>query len=307
MEYARMINQPEYDADFWKSLKGYPKIEDRLSAGRMVDIGTYKFPTSVNGKIRDAIKKNSVFRNIATTVNAQKNDHKIIVRDTDDMASFVEEGGEIPIYDGISDDSETESESHKLAVCVKYDEDFISDSGFDFEGSLTKRLGENFALAEDNAFINGAGVKEPTGILDEDDGAEVGAEASEITYNEMLSLYFSVDKKYRKRAVWLMSDETAIALHKVKDADGNLLWNSNNDTIFGKPVAISEYMPEATTGNKPIAFGDFAFYWIADRRSLSVKALREKFAALDQIGYLALEFIDGKLIRRDAVKVLKIR
>ena len=60
---------------------------------------------------------------------------------------------------------------------------------------------------------------------------------------------------------------------------------------------ISNEMPSAGSGTKPIAFGDFSYYWIFDREHFSVKALREKFASYGQVGYLGFEFLDGLLIR----------
>ena len=119
-------------------------------------------------------------------------------------------------------------------------------------------------------------------------------------------LYFSLKPEYRKNGKWLMNDETAFALRRIKDADGNYIWNHSNDTIFGKEVLISEFMPSAIAGASPVAFGDFSYYTIVDRDHTSVKALREKFAINSQIGYLGIEFLDGKLVRPEAIKVLKI-
>lgn len=83
---------------------------------------------------------------------------------------------------------------------------------------------------------------------------------SNLTYDDVIALYFSVEKEYRRNGVWLMNDGTALALRKLKDADGNYLWNQANDTILGKQVIISEYMPDIEVGTKPIAFGDFSYY-----------------------------------------------
>lgn len=108
-------------------------------------------------------------------------------------------------------------------------------------------------------------------------------------------------------AVWLMNDKTALALRKLKDADGNYFWNSNNDTILGKPVCISEFMPDVVSGSKPIAFGAFNYYWFSSLSPISIRMLTEQFAANDQVGYLTLEFLEGKLIRKDAVKVISMK
>ncbi|HRX20782.1 MAG TPA: phage major capsid protein, partial [Syntrophomonadaceae bacterium] len=196
-------------------------------------------------------------------------------------------------------------ESHKLAALVKMNSDFVRDAAFDIESYLVKRLARNFAKAEDNAFINGTGVQMPTGILNGENGAEVAYAVDEITYDDIIRLYFSVKPEYRKNAVWLMNDKTALALRTLKDEARNYLWRSSDDTILGKKVFVSEFMPDMESGSKPVAFGDLSYYWIICRSPVSVRALSEKFALLDQIGYLAFEFIDGKLIRQEAVKVIQ--
>ena len=99
---------------------------------------------------------------------------------------------------------------------------------------------------------------------------------------------------------------TALAIRLLKDKDGNPIWNHANDMILGKPVYIDNHMPSAGAGAKPIAFGDFSFYWIVEREPLTVRVLKEKFFEAGQIGYLAYEFLDGKLIQPDAVKILQI-
>lgn len=56
--------------------------------------------------------------------------------------------------------------------------------------------------------------------------------------------------------------------------------------------------------DKPVAFGDFSYFWIIERAPLSVKVLTELYANYGKTGYIAQERIDGKLIRTDAVKLL---
>lgn len=96
------------------------------------------------------------------------------------------------------------------------------------------------------------------------------------------------------------------AVKQMVTNDGNYLWNQANDTILGKQVIISEYMPDVETGTKPIAFGDFSYYWIVGRKPVTVRTLLEKFVLYDQIGYLAFEFLDGKLVRNEAIKVIQM-
>ena len=115
-----------------------------------------------------------------------------------------------------------------------------------------------------------------------------------------------MEPDYRANAIWMMNSDTALKLRTMKDDDGNYLWNATSDTIIGKPVIISEYMPSEEAGSMPIVFGDFKYYWIVRRRPFSVTVLKELFIAHEQIGYLAYEYLDGKLVRRKAVQGIHI-
>lgn len=65
-------------------------------------------------------------------------------------------------------------------------------------------------------------------------------------------------------------------------------------------------MPAIAGGNKPIAFGDFSYYDIVERADASVRIIKETLPKVDDIGYIAYEFLDGKLIRPEAIKVLQM-
>ena len=79
------------------------------------------------------------------------------------------------------------------------------------------------------------------------------------------------------------------------------------DTILNRPYVTSVYAPAPDTGNAAIAFGDFSYYWISDRQGRSLKRLNELFAMNGQVGFLASQRVDGKLILPEAVKLLAIK
>lgn len=294
--------QPEYSKDFWNLMRGRTDFAQNLSKGQNNDTGAYALPSHTDSKLLDTIASKSVFHNIATVHKSYDGASKIFAKDCNDISMFIPENGTIPIFDGMSDFTIRSIESHKLAAFIKLDSNFIHDTMFDIESYLVYRLAKNFANGEDKAFITGTGIEEPTGILHETDGAEVALTTASLTYDNVISLYFSLKSEYRKNAVWLMNDETALALRTLKDNNGNYLWRDSDDTILGKKVIISEYM----TNEKPIAFGDFSYYWVVERSPVTIKPIIEKFVLTGQIGYLAFEFIDGKLIRKEAIKVLQI-
>ena len=298
--------QPEYSQNFWNAMRGREGYYESLSKGRSSATDTYAMPNITDNKYMAALEQESLFRKIGTSFKIYGGSYHILAKDCNDIAQWVPEGGMIPIYDGIHDFTINTVDSWKLATFVKLDGEFVHDASFDIENYLIKRLARSFGRSEDNGFINGTGAQMPTGILNATEGAEVALTTESISYDDVIRLYFSLQPEYRKNAAWLMNDETALALRTLKDSAGNYLWRDSDDTILGKKVIISEFMPNAESSTKPIAFGDFSYYWVIDRSPITVRTLLEKFATLDQIGYLAFEFLDGKLVRREAVQVIQM-
>lgn len=77
--------------------------------------------------------------------------------------------------------------------------------------------------------------------------------------------------------------------------------NQATVTIYYRPL---KQWIEVTPEQKTIAFGDFSYYWIADRQGRSFKRLNELYAATGQVGFLVSQRVDGKLILPEAIKVL---
>ena len=200
---TKITAQPEYDIQFWNAMRNKEAREDILAKGRDISTGTYSMPTVAAGKVMNEIEKESDFRKIATVIRAYKNGYRIFAKDCKDRAEFVAEGAAIPVYESAGDFNEKTIESYKLASIVTLDEDFVNDAGFDIEKYLTQKLGKLFGKAEDNAFINGTGADEPIGILHNTDGAKTALTVETLTYDDVISLYFSVDKEYRRKGIWL--------------------------------------------------------------------------------------------------------
>lgn len=247
----------------------------------------------------ETLKKYSIFRNLSTYLTVSKTDGKIIVPTSTDIAGVMQEGDSFPVSE--EDFDELDFSSYKLGSIIKVKQDFVSDNDFNLINYLDNELGKRFGKAEERLILNGTGNDEPLGLLNlELDGVQT----SSVTYDSITNLYFSLANDYRNDAVFIVSDEIAVNLRKLKDEDGNYLWNQNNDTIFGKKVYISNYMTDST---KPILFGNFAYLWIIHRKRLALKVLQELYVNNYQIGYAAKERLDFKLTEPNAVKVLSIQ
>lgn len=305
-ELLPYIEGSDYENHFWNVIRGKNGHKEHMNKGTDTATGGYTLTPKGQNKYMVAVKREGLFRSLATDIRAYDYNYRIKTANGEDVAIWVPEGGTIPITDGMADFSDIALASHKLAVFLKLEDAFIKDATFNIEDYLVSRLAKNFGRAEDNSFINGTGGNMPTGILAASGGADIGVGTDTITYEDMVKLYFSVKPEYRRNGVWLMNDETALVLRTLKDDGGNYIWNHANDTILGKKVCISEFMPSAESGSKPIAFGDFSYYWIVNRRPVSIRTLVEQFAMVDCIGYLAYEFLDGKLVRPEAIKVMEM-
>lgn len=238
-----MTGQPEYEKYFWNSMRGDNAAYDKLDMGRMANIGTYLFPTAASKKCVSELEKESIFRQIATTIHAYGTDYKLMGTDTKDVATWVPEGDEIPMYNGMENFTKYNVGFYKAVAFLKLDEDFVDDAAFDMENYLLKRFAKNLGRIEDWAFVNGTGVQMPTGILNDNGGAEIGVSTANVTFDDIHSLYFSVNSEYRKNGCWLMNDDMALYLHSLKDEHGNYLWRGDVDFLLGKPVHICNDMP----------------------------------------------------------------
>ena len=300
------INSTEYERSFWDAMKRKNPTYNGLSQGRHSMTNSYALPSAQNKQFMAAMRNENVFRSLATIVNAPGSDRTIFTCDAEDIATWLGDGSLETYYDGVDSFKRLPIRVHRLGTIIRIHEDFLRDTGFNVQRYLVDSFAKRMGRTEEEAFINGDGKKSPTGILAAEGGAEIGVTTTVITYDDVIRLYFSVKKEYRKNGVWMMNDETALALRTLKDADGNYVWNHANDTILGRPVVICNAMPNANAGAKPIAFGDFSYYWIVQRVRFTAKIMEELYALYQQVGYLGYEHLDGKLIRPEAIKVIQI-
>ena len=168
-------------------------------------------------------------------------------------------------------------------------------------------------VAEEEAFINGNGTGRPTGIFDAANGGVTGttsAGAAAIAFDDIVNLVYALKSPYRRNAAFLTHDTTVAALRKLKDTNGQYLWQPSlvagqPDRLFGYPIYTSPYAPTIAASARSVAFGDFANYWIADRQGRTIQRLNEIYAGNGQVGFLVTERVDGKVILPEGIQLLQ--
>lgn len=304
----------EYKAAFWKAMKNKNSfdVQNALQVGTDSE-GGYLVPDEFERTLVEALQEENIFRQLATIITTSSGDRKIPVVATKGTASWVDEEGAIPE----SDDAfgQVSIGAYKLATMIKVSEELLNDSVFNLEQYIAKEFGRRIGAKEEEAFFVGDGTGKPTGIFNATGGAGVGittASASAITIDEIMDLFYSLKSPYRKNAVFVTNDATVKSIRKLKDGNGQYLWQPSvtagqPDTILNRPLKTSAYVPAIAAAAKTIAFGDFSYYWVADRQGRAFQRLNELYAATGQVGFKATQRVDGKLILAEAVKVLQMK
>ena len=304
----------EYKLAFWNMIRNrgeHFQVRNALQIGTDSE-GGFLCPDEYEHTLVQALTEENQLRSLCTIIRTESGDRKIPIVASHGTASWVEEEGQIPE----SDDAfgQISIGAHKVATMIKVSDELLQDSVFDVESYIASEFARRIGAAEEDAFINGNGTAKPTGLLHSVNGAATGVTTAgaAITADEIIDLIHSVKSGYRKKAVFLLNDSTVKALRKLKDGSGQYLWQpglkeGQPDKLLSYRLVTSAYMPEVASGAKPVLFGDFSSYWIADRQGRSFQRLNELYAATGQIGFRATQRVDGRLVQSEGLKCLAMK
>lgn len=199
----------------------------------------------------------------------------------------------------------------------------LDDAQFNIQDWLAGEVADVFALQEGIAFLSGNGANKPRGLFTYTDAATpspvhpggnlvvvASGKADGVTGDGLIDFALSLPAPYRTGARWLMSSLTVATIRKLKDGQGNYLWNNDYKadqpaSLLGYPVEIDENMPSIADGNLPIAFGDFKRgYLINDR--FGVRVLRDPYTVKGWTLFYTTKRVGGGVQDPNAIRLLKI-
>lgn len=130
-----------------------------------------------------------------------------------------------------------------------------------------------------------------------------------ITADEVIKLHDMVIDDFQSNAIWIMSRQTRTALRLLKDDMGRYMLQDDislpfGTSLLGKPVYVSDNMPEIGVGNTAIYYGDMsglATKWVEE---MNIEVLREKYATQHAIGVVGWLEFDSKV--ENAQKIAKL-
>lgn len=304
------IASDEYKREFMNALRGRPAISDVMSVGTDAD-GGYLCPTEFEKQIISALEEENVMRRLCKVITT-RNERKIPVAATHSVANWTAENAAYTESDPTF--SQKTLDAHKLTDLVKVSIELMQDSMFDIASYVSGEFGRAFGIAEETAFCVGTGSGQPTGLFTAN-GGHVGVTAAAtgaVTTDELISLIYSLKSAYRKNAKWLMNDATVSAVRKLKDGNGQYLWQpaiqaGQPDRLMGYELYTSPSVPTMAASAYAIAFGDFKNYWIADRAGRTVQRLNELYSTNGQVGFICTERVDAKIILPEGIQLLKMK
>ncbi len=299
-----------YREDFGRHLRGKTLLHNVLSEGTDAD-GGYLVPEEFERQIVTTLDEANVIRSLAKVITTNS-ERKIPVAASHSTAQWTLENGAYtesnPTF------GQKQIDAYKLTDLIRVSQELLQDSAFDLESYIADEFARAFGIAEEQAFCVGTGTNQPTGIFTAN-GGTVGVTAAAttaITADELISLVYALKSPYRRNAKFLMNDSTVAAIRKLKDLNGAYMWQPSvqagqPDRLLGYEIYTSPYVPTIAAGSLAIAFGDFQNYWIADRAGRTVQRLNELYATNGQVGYVATERVDGKVILAEGIQLLKMK
>lgn len=189
----------------------------------------------------------------------------------------------------------------------KISNSLINNSQFDIVSFVVNQMGEDIARFIERELL--IGTSDKVEGLSKLTNSVTAAVQSAITADEVVKLKDSIKDVYQNNAIWVMSPATRTALRLLKGSDGHYLLQDDitaefGSTLLGKPVYVSDNMPDIAKGATAIYYGDMTGLATKFSENITTQVLREKYADEHATGVVAWFEFDSKV--QDAQKLAKL-
>ncbi len=208
---------------------------------------------------------------------------------------------------------------HPLAKRLRISNKLLRNSAIPIEKLIAERLAFKFAVPQEKAFMLGSGNGQPLGLFTpSDQGISVnrdvstGNTTSNISFDGLIEAKYGLKSQYQAKAEWLMHRLAVKQVSKLKDSDGQYLWQPSTQQgqpslILGNPLNMSEYVPNSFTAGAYVGMiGDFSQYWILDTLNFQMQMLHELYAESNQVGFIGRSEVDGMPVLEEAFNRIQL-
>lgn len=302
----------EYRDAFNSYARGLADVEQRSTLNTAADAdGGYAVPEQWT-ELHESLRESGTIRGLATVFATASGGtlHVPYVSAAATAPAIVAEQDPIP------DDGETFAEkligAFKYARLTKASEEMVQDSLFDLPAFVGSRLGFDLGRSANNAYVNGTGTgaDTPQGLFVGATSSDTLASNTDIAPDEVIDLLYAVTRPYRANGVFLAADTTMAAIRKMKDDNGQYLWQPSMqagqpDLLLGKPALSDPDIPVMAASKKVLGFGDVKrAYMIRDVLGVTIRVLLERFADNGQVAWRGQLRTSGAIVDQNAFKVV---
>lgn len=291
-------------------------VENRTQVAGTPSAGGYTVPTELAKKIVEVMKDWGPMYDPGITdemVTSSGNPFDIPTNDdTANQAAILAEAADL------TDDNSGDLAFGEVSLAafvyatpwLKLSFELLQDSAFNLEEFVARKLGERLGRLANKQLTIGDGTGDPNGIVTASSLGKTAAAVAAITGDELIDLQHSVNAAYRRSPFcrWMFADTTMAAIRKLKDGQGNYLWQMGDvrvgapDLVLGKPYSVNDDVPALAAAKKAVLFGDFSRYTVRKVGSPLIGTVRERF--WPKVGMAGLIRFDGDLVDTAAVKHL---
>ncbi|PZX19812.1 HK97 family phage major capsid protein [Palleronia aestuarii] len=312
---------PEYTAAFRSHFrKG--DIEASLHKGSDPE-GGYLAPVEWDRTITDKLVEISPMRQIARVQTISGNGFRKLVNQKGTGSGWVGETAPRPETATPTFGSMT-YDTGELYANPATTQQILDDAEVNLEQWLSDEVEQEFSYQEGIAFVSGNGVNKPAGLLSYvTGGANAGvhpygpiptgvtaAAADTVTGDELIDLTGSIPTIYQADARFVMNRASIFRIRKMKDGQGNFLWQPSfqigqPQTVLGYPITEMAAMPGMVAGAFPIAFGNFQRGYIVIDRT-GVRVMRDPYTNKPYVHFYTTKRVGGGLLDPQVLRVLKM-
>lgn len=312
---------PEYVAAFKANMrKG--DINAALNKG-VAEEGGYLTPVEWDRTITGKLKEVSPIREHASVITITGNGFSKVYTDRAIASGWVGETDARPVTAGPGL-TVLNFGTGELYANPQATQQILDDAAIDLEAWLANEVQGEFSRQENIAFLNGNGVNKPFGLLTYLTGAanaakhpfgaikvkNSGAAAALTDSDKLLDLIYDLPAEYRANAKFFMNRLSQGSVRKLKDGDGNYMWQPSFQlgqaaTLAGHELVEVPDMADIAANATPVLFGDMAAtYLVVDR--VGIRVLRDPFTAKPYVSFYTTKRVGGGVQNPDAMRALKI-
>lgn len=197
-----------------------------------------------------------------------------------------------------------------VGALTKVSVSLINNTEFDLTAYVVNKIAEAVAEFLEGQLLAGTSGK-MTGLKSCSQGI-TSAAAIAITADELIDLQMKVKQRFQGACAWIMSNDTFKAIRKLKNSDGDYLMNRDLTNEFswnllGKPVYVSDAMPNIAASAVPVFYGDFSGMYVKLAEDINVQVLKERYAEEHVVGVIAWAEIDSKIVEEQKIAKLTMK